>query len=218
MKTSMMNLPAVTAAMIAGLMRLSTVFGITTIGVANLTAQQIPTREQQIAAATLPLPEAYRAGAAVQSRSADLKITELRKATNLMVCTIVRPGAEIFAVHCFEKGYEAIVEPGTQLLRELGKNGKPADISAANAALQKEIDSGRIKLPARPSVGFQMRGPGKAFDWTTNTASGEIKRWEMIMIPNATGASLNLPANRPADGGLWVMDEGMPAAHIMVEH
>lgn len=202
MKTSILNLLLVAAA----------------IGVANLTAQQIPTKEQRIAAATLPLPEAYRAGAAVQSISADLKVTELRKGTNSMVCTIVPPGSETFAVHCFEKSFEALESRVAQLRQELGKNGKPADAATGRAALQKEIESGRVKLPTHTSVGFQMRGPAKAFDWNTNTAAAEIERWEMIMIPNATGASLNLPASKPEHGGLWVMNEGTPMAHIMVDH
>lgn len=63
-----------------------------------------------------------------------------------------------------------------------------------------------------------MRGPAKAFDWNSNTPSAEIKRWEMVMIPYATGASLSLPTSRPADAGPWVMGEGTPGAHIMIEH
>jgi hypothetical protein len=198
-------------------MKLSTLLAVAAAAVANLAAQT-PTREQQIAAATLPLPAAYRAGATIQSISDDLKVTELRKGTNSMVCSIIRPGSEFFYAHCFEKGYEAMSLRQAQLRRELGKDGKPANQATVDAALQKEITSGRIKLPERPAVGFQMRGPAKAFDWNTNTPSAEIKHWEMVMIPNVTGASLMLPNSKPADGGPWVMSEGTPGAHIMVEH
>jgi hypothetical protein len=191
---------------------------VATFCVANLAAQPMPTKEQQIAAATLPLPEAYRAGAAVQSISADRKTTELRKGTNSMVCSIDHRRSETFYAYCFEKDYVALSLRGAQLHDELGKDGKPADAAAVSEALKKEIESGRLKVPAHPAVGFQMRGPAKAFDWNTNTASGEIGRWEMVMIPNATGASLYLPNSRPAKGGPWVMNEGTPMAHIMVEH
>jgi hypothetical protein len=198
--------------------KLTIVLALTTIGVANLTGQQMPTKEQQIAGATLVLPEAFRAEATVQSISADLKITELRKGTNSMVCSIIQPGSETFLVHCFDRGYDAFFFRQTQLQHELSKNGKPGDEAEFKAALQREIESRRIKPPTSPAVGFAMRGPAKAFDWNTNTPSGEIKHWEMIMIPNATGASLSLPSSKPANGGPWVMAEGTPGAHIMIEH
>jgi len=86
------------------------------------------------------------------------------------------------------------------------------------AEFRKGVASGAIKAPSRPTIGFQMRGPAKAFDWDTNTPATQIARWEMIMIPNATGAELNLPNSKPKDGGLWVMNEGTPAAHIMGQH
>ena len=199
-------------------MRVTTVLALTTLGVANLSGQQMPTREQQIAAATLVLPEAFRAGAAVQSISADAKITELRKGTSSMVCSIIQPGSEDFLVYCLDRGWDAFFSRESQLEHELSKNGKPADGAEFKAALQREIESGRVKAPAYPAVGFAMRGSAKAFDWNTHTPSGEIKHWEMIQIPNATGASLSLPSSKPANGGLWVMAEGTPGAHIMVEH
>ena len=184
----------------------------------NSTAQNTPTKDQQIAAATLPLPEAYRAGATVQSVSADFKTTELRKGTTSMVCTIIRPGSENFFAHCFDQDYEALGRRAAELHQELVKEGKPADGAAVLAALKKETDAGKIKVPTHSAVGFQMRGPDKAFDWTTNTPSKEIKHWEMVMIPYATGASLALPNKRPADSGPWVMNEGTAEAHIMIEH
>jgi hypothetical protein len=200
------------------MVKLSIVLAVITLGVANLAAQNVPTIEQQIAAATLPLPEAYRAGATARSISADLKITELRRGTNSMVCSVIRPGSEEFFVHCFQRDYDALVNRRNQLAQELSKNGKPADATAVRAALQKEIESGRITVPASPAVGFQMRGPANAFDWNSGTPAKEITHWEMIMIPNATGASLSLPNSRPKDGGPWVMNESTPGAHIMIEH
>jgi len=199
-------------------MKLTMVFALSTLAAARLTGEQMPTREQQIAAATLVLPEAFRAEATVKSIAADLKITELRKGTSSMVCSIIEPGSGTLLAYCFEEGYDAFVYRQTQLQQELGKNGKPAGQAELWAAIQKEIESGRINAPTRPTVGFAMRGPAKAFDWNTNTPSEEIKRWEMIAMPNATGASLSLPNRKPANGGPWVMAEGTPGAHIMIEH
>lgn len=202
-------------------MRLAIVSALWMLAVAHLTGQQapqMPTREQQIAAATLVLPEAFRAEATVRSISADAKTTELRKGANSMVCSIVQPGSESLLVYCLDRGYDAFFFRQDQLERELSKDGRPADSAALKAAMQKEIESGRVKPPAYPAVGFAMRGPAKAFDWNTSTPSAEIKHWEMIQIPNATGASLSLPNSKPGNGGLWVMAEGTPGAHIMIEH
>ena len=180
--------------------------------------QQMPTREQQIAAATLALPEAFRAEATVQSVSGDQKITELRKGTSSMVCSIIEPGSKNFLAYCLDRAVDAYFYQQTQLQHELKRGGKPEGGTEFKAALQKEIESGRIKPPTSPSVGFMMGGPAKAFDWNTNTPSAEIKRWETIQIPNATGASLSLPNSRPANRGPWVMAEDTPGAHIMIEH
>ncbi|HYB32471.1 MAG TPA: hypothetical protein VED45_03485 [Steroidobacteraceae bacterium] len=180
--------------------------------------QQMPTEEQQIAAATLALPEAFRAEAGVQSISADLKITQLRKGTGSMVCSIIQPGAKNFLAYCQDRVYDAYFYRQSQLQAELSRNGKPPAGADLKAALQKEIESGRIEAPTRPAVGFMMGGPARAFDWNTNTPSREVKHWETIQIPNATGASLSLPNSRPANGGPWVMAEGTLGAHIMIEH
>jgi hypothetical protein len=191
---------------------------LATLGVANLAAQQMPTKEQQIAAATLALPEAFRAAAAVQSISADLEITALRTGTSSMVCSIIEPGSKNFLAYCLDRVYDAYFHRQSQLQQELTRNGKPVGGAELKAALQKEIESGRIEAPTLPSVGFIMGGPAKAFDWSTNTPLADIKHWETIQIPNGTGASLSLPNSKPANGGPWVMAEGTLGAHIMIEH
>jgi hypothetical protein len=196
--------------------KLTITVALTTLGVANLAAQQMPTTEQQISAATLALPEAFRADATVQSISADLKITELRKGTSSMVCSIIQPGSKTFLAYCLDRVCDAYFYRQSQLQQEFSRKGKPDDGPEFKAAFQKEIDSGRIKPPARPTVGFMLSA--KAFDWNTNTPSGEVRRWQTVQIPNVTGASLSLPNSRPAGGGPWVMAEGTPGSHIMIEH
>src|SRR5215469_1419623 len=103
----MSGLPTIRPELQAALLErrlLTILLALSTLGVAHLTGQQMPTKEQQIAAATLVLPEAFQAAAAVQSISADLKITELRKGTNSPVCSMIQPGSETFLVHCFDRG------------------------------------------------------------------------------------------------------------------
>jgi hypothetical protein len=196
--------------------KLTIVLALGILGTANGVAQQLPTREQQIAAATLPLPEAFRAQAIVQSISADLKITELRKGTGPMVCSLIQPGTKGFLAYCLDRVYDAYFYRQSQLEAELGRNGKPADGAQVQAALRKEIDSGRVALPTRPAVSFMVSA--RTFDWKTSTPSGEVRHRETIQLPNATGASLSLPSSRTASGGPWVMAEGTPGAHIMIEH
>jgi len=185
--------------------KLTIVLTLGMFGIGTLGAQQMPTREQQIAAATLALPEAYRAAATVQSISADLKITELRRGTGPMVCSIIQPGAKSFPAYCLGRVYDACFYRQNQLQAELSRSGKPAGAAELKAALHKEIESGRIEPPTRPAVGFMMCGPARAFDWNTNTPSEQVKHWETIQIPNARARACRFPAAAPrmADRGSW---------------
>ena len=135
-----------------------------------------------------------------------------------MICSIIEPGAKRFLAYCEDRVYAAYFYRQSQLLAELRRDGKPPGAAELKAALQRDIQSGRLEAPTQPAVGFIMSGPARAFDWNTNTPSREVKHWETIQIPNATGASLSLPNSRPANGGPWVMAEGTPGAHIMIEH
>lgn len=163
----------------------------------------------RIAAAVLPLPESMRAAATVVSVDKGVE-TVLRKGTNGMVCTADQPGDQVFYVNCFHETVHALMRRAGELSREL--NGKRLD-----EAIESEIKAGKLKAPATPSIGFQMRGPLNGYDPATNTVSKEIKTWQMVMIPYATGASLSLPEKSDRDMP-WVMQAGTWGAHIMIEH
>jgi hypothetical protein len=193
--------------------KLTIVLALGIFAAGDLAAQQMPSKEQQIAAATLPLAEAFRAEASVRSISADLKVITLRKGTGSMVCSIIEPESKTYLAYCENGVYAAYFYRQSQLQAELAKNGKPADAAEVKAALQKEMESGRITRPTRPAIGFMLRS--KAFDWKTNTPSADAEHWETIQVPDATGASLALPNNRVKMGEPWVMAEGTPGAHIM---
>ena len=171
----------------------------------------------QIAAAVLPLPESMRAGATVVSRGEKGAITVLRKGSNDMVCTADQPGDQTFYVNCFHESIFALMKRTTELNNELSRAGAPASGKALDVALDKEIKAGKFKLPSHPTIGFQMRGPLSGYNAATNTVSGEIKAWQMVMLPYETGASLSLP-DKPNANMPWVMNAGTWAAHIMIEH
>jgi hypothetical protein len=51
-----------------------------------------------------------------------------------------------------------------------------------NDGIESEIKSGKLKLPAHPTMGFQMRGPLSGYNAAANTVSPEIKsvaRWHI---------------------------------------
>jgi hypothetical protein len=163
----------------------------------------------RIAAAVLPLPENMRAAATVASVDKGVE-SVLREGTNGMVCTADQPGDQMFSVNCFHETVHALLRRMAELSRELKDK-------ALTEALESEIKAGKLKPPVTPSIGFQMRGPLSGYDPATNSVSKEIKTWQMVMLPYATGASLSLPEK--SDGNMpWVMGAGTWAAHIMIEH
>ena len=192
---------------------------IRTIGLAVLiTVAPLSARSQtndvasRVAAAVLPLPEAMRADATVVSSPSSGNVV-LRKGTNGMVCTD-ETTAETFSAYCFNESFFVLLKRATELSKQLGSpdTGKPVA-----EALEKEIKAGKLTLPVQSSVGFAMRGPMKAYSPATQTVSGEIKSWQMVQVPYATGKALALP-EQSSPGMPWVMAAGTWMAHIMIEH
>ncbi len=124
---------------------------------------------------------------------------------------------KIFWTHCYNDLIFAVIKRRAELAQELLNAGKPADAKAVNAALDSEVKSGKLKLPAHPTIGFQMMGPLSGYNPATNSVSSQIEAWQMVIIPYATGATLSLPEVE-TKGMPWVMNSGAVMAHIMVEH
>lgn len=178
-----------------------------------------------IKAAILPLPEPLRADATVVRHDPVGTYTVLRKGSNDMVC-IHEPSegtgrayksGQIFWAHCYNESIFAVMKRRADLMKGFAGAGKTVDAKAVDDTIESEIKSGKLKLPAHPTVGFQVRGPLSGYDAAANTVSTEIRSWQMVIIPYATGASLSLPEERTS-GLPWVMDSGSPMAHIMIEH
>lgn len=178
-------------------------------------AQQpaIPTPQQQIAAAVLPLPKIMRSGAGVVGYGLDLSIITLRPSTNGMVCTATRPGTDTFDVRCYHETFLPIV----RRLRELFQHGKSEE--DVYRAIALEIKAGKLALPDRPTAGYRMLGPVSAYHAATNTAGKEIESWQSIHFPYKTAAEIGLPEEGTVARTMpYVMASGTVWSHVMIEH
>lgn len=194
------------------------VFAVT-VGVAVLNVMapinaqsQVSDTATLIAVAVLALPESMRAEATVVRKTSSGVVT-LRPGSNGMICTNASSGDTVLA-YCFKESFYALLKRADELSKQLDSpdNGK-----LVGGAMEKEIKQGKLTLPAQPTVGFAMRGPISAYNPVTNAASREIKRWQMIQVPYATGKALALPEQHSPDMP-WVMAAGTWMAHIMIEH
>jgi hypothetical protein len=167
-------------------------------------AQTIPPKEEQIAAAVLPLPEQLRAGARVIGYDAGGKFVTLREGKG-MVCLAQYPREPQFHVSCYHESLEPFMARG----RELRAGGTvDAQVDTVRFA---EVKSGKLKVPGGPATLYQIFG--KTYDPKT-MAVGEERRLYVVYVPGATDASTGLP-ERPRGNDPWIMFPGTPKAHIM---
>jgi hypothetical protein len=183
------------------------------LGVGSLAAgaeparAQVPPPERQIEWAVAAAPEKLRADATVLGYSAGGKLMTLRKGTGLLVCLGDNPTQPNHHVACYHRDLEPFMSRG----RELRAQGlQEAAIDSARLA---EIKSGKLKLPAGPAALYQLVAPPGNVD----AATGEVKNarsLHVVYLPYATAESTGLSLT-PIKGP-WLMDAGMPWAHIMI--
>jgi hypothetical protein len=173
---------------------------------ASAGAQQIPSAANQIAAAVTALPEDMRAGAAVLGYTAAGKpLVTLRAGKNDMICLAPEPDATSFHSACYHKAMEPFMARG-RALRAQGVKG--AQVDTARFA---EVKAGKIKMPAHPSMLYQIFGG--SFDTVTAKASGG--RWLYVTyIPFATTETTGI-SSKASETSPWIMFPGTPKAHIM---
>lgn len=163
-----------------------------------------PPRNEQIAAAVLPLPQELRAGARVLGYGADGALLPLREGKG-MTCLANNPKADRFHVACYHEALEPFMARG----RELRAQGvKDPEVDSVRF---REAKSGKLKLPDGPAALFSLTGG--AFDAKANAAPG-ARHLYVVYIPYATAASSGI-SERPAASGPWLMFPGTPKAHIM---
>jgi hypothetical protein len=172
---------------------------------ASAQTQTIPSADDQIAAAVLPLPAEARPTATVLGYGSDGKLTTLRKGTGTMICLADDPKIATFHVACYHDAMEPFMARGRDL-RASGVTGPQVD-----SVRFREAKAGSLKIPNNPSSLYSLTGG--AFDPASKTAPGA--RWlYVVYIPYATGASTGL-SEKPQANAPWIMFAGTPKAHIM---
>ena len=194
-------------------MRIASILSVavsTTLSIAattNLYAQAVTVApaSTQIAAAVTPLPDELKADAAVLGYVTPGKLVSLRDGKNDMICLAPEPGAKAFHSACYHKAMEPFMARGRSL-RAGGVKG--AQVDTVRFA---DVKSGRLKVPAQPSMLYQIFGG--TFDEGTGKVTGGS--WLYITyMPYATTTSTGL-TSKPSDKSPWLMFPGTPKAHIM---
>ena len=165
----------------------------------------VPPAAEQVAAAVTPLPEELKSGAAVLGYKVAGALVTLREGKNDMICLAPEPGAKAFHSACYHKAMEPFMARGRSL-RASGVKG--AQVDTVRFA---EVKSGKLKVPAQPSMLYQIFGG--TFDEATGKVTGGSWLYVTYM-PFATTASTGL-TSKPSDKSPWLMFPGTPKAHIM---
>jgi hypothetical protein len=162
--------------------------------------------EQQIAGAVSPAPEDMRAGATVLGYTEAGKMVRLRAGTNDLICLADDPARPNFHTACYHRALEPFMARG-RALRARGLNPDQVDTLRL-----REVKRGRLAMPTRPTALYQLSAPADSVDASTGTARG-ARALHVMYIPYATEKSTGLSV-KPIKGP-WLMDAGLPWAHIM---
>ena len=176
---------------------------------ASLTAQNIPSKEVQIAGAVLAAPEALREKAMVYGFSDKGEFTVLRKGENEMICLADDPNQSGFNVSCYHKDLEPFMARG----RELKKDGK--SFQEIFDIREEEVKSKKLAMPVHPTSLFVFSAKEEGYDRTTGVVKDGNLRY-VVYIPYATSETTGLPLKPEAPGMPWIMDPGTHRAHIMI--
>ncbi len=174
----------------------------------GVVAQTLPSSEIQIAGAVSPLPDNLKAGAAVLGYDEAKKLIPLREGTNEMICLADNPFDDRFQAACYARTLEPFMARGRQLVAEGADRGASRDLRL------KEIEAGTLKMPDAPAALYQLFGQADSF----NTETGELSNVRplyVMYIPYATTETTGLSTEPPMPGAPWLMDAGLPWAHIM---
>src|SRR5262245_54017883 len=157
------------------------------------------TATDEIEKALLPAPRNMKDGATVIKWKSDFTYDTLRKGTNRMVCydRSGQPGQQPFAVECTS------IANLDRVAQSLKMEAIP-DKKESQAAFEAAEKAGAWTKPEFGSVWIHMSGASQA----------QARMHVTIAVPGATTQSLGLPDN-PSKGGVWIMNAGTSAAHLM---
>lgn len=190
--------------------RLAVVTVVLVLAVQPIRAQssqgpRVATREEQIAAAVLPLPADMRASASVLGYDEQGKLVSLREGTGGMTCLAANPQRKDFHVACYHRSMEPFMARG----RELRSQGvKDSEVDSVRF---REAKSGAIKLPTQPASLYSITAP--SYDPKVGLPT-EARSLFVVYIPYATAQTTGL-TEKPVVGAPWIMFPGTPKAHIM---
>lgn len=177
--------------------------------VAQETKIDILPPEIQIKTAVLPVPEKERDAAMVYGYDGDGELVVLRKGTNNLVCIADNPSKKGINVACYSKKMEPFMARG----RELSAKGLSGE--EREKIREKEVTTGKLKMPKEPSMMYVYYGKEEDYDTKTGELQNAKFRY-VIYTPFATTESTGLPDKPHAPGMPWLMDPGTHRAHIMV--
>lgn len=169
---------------------------------------QAPEADQQVTTAVQAAPDELQDGARVIGYEAGGEHVTLREGSSYLVCLADDPSDDRFHVACYHESLEPFMARG----RELRAEGMSR--TAVDSVRLAEIRAGDLSMPDRPAALYSLTGSRDS----SNTSSGipaEVSRLHVVYVPYATGKSTGL-STQPKDGRPWLMEPGMPWAHIMI--
>jgi hypothetical protein len=177
--------------------------------VSVMACAQQPTVDQQVDAAVQALPDEMQEQATVKGYNQAGELITLRKGSNNMVCLADEPSDDRFHVACYHESLEPFMARGRQLETEGKSRGEKQRIR------EQEIKSGKLSFPEGPTSLYSLTGPMDAYDYQRNELR-YAKALRVVYIPYATVESTGLPGSPIGAGAPWLMNPGMPWAHIMI--
>jgi hypothetical protein len=184
------------------------VFCILLLCTSPLYAQTAPSNDIQIAGATSPAPPDLKDDARVLGYNAEGNLIEIRAGSNDFTCLADNPFDERFHAACYKNTMEAFMSRGRELKKEgLGRN-------ESRETRLKEIEAGTLKMPEHPAALYQLFGGPTSLNVETGEVS-EVKSLYVMYMPYATTETTGLSSQAPMEGAPWLMDAGLPWAHIM---
>ncbi|MBI3567656.1 MAG: AarF/ABC1/UbiB kinase family protein [Gemmatimonadetes bacterium] len=197
---------ALAAVTLAAAPRLAPAQSAATAG-ATAPGSALPSVEQQVAAAVLPLPKDLQAGATVMGYRSKDKLEVIRQGKNGMTCLALYVTRPDFHVACYHKSLEPFMSRGRELTAAGVKDPQRDSVRF------REIKSGKLKMPAVGAL-YTLTGKKEDYDAATNKLS-RARPLSVVYIPYATPESVGVSAV-PLPDQPWIMFPGTPKAHIMI--
>ena len=185
-------------------------FFLLTIIIITSCMGQVPSKEEQIAAALQAAPEQFRKDATVLGYDSNDKLVTLKEGTNNMICLADDPNEQGFSAAAYHKDLEPFMARG----RELRAEGKTRD--EIFKIREEEAKSGKLPMPGKGGATLHiLYGKDAKYNPESGQVENAVYRY-VVYIPWATTESTGLPTSPSTNGGPWIMDAGTHRAHIMI--